>query len=168
MCFVIPADLIQSLRYKGSRACVIPLNTCPVERSPQSARASSDSGKTASVLVFLVTMCIHQPPSAPLIMFSHCRRMMSLMRSPVRQEKRAADFTTGFSHGVLASIFTSSSVRNSRRVLASLACFSRVAILSLMRLSSYACRSTHFSLFRLLLAVDAIILVRLCVVSDSM
>ena len=110
MCFVIPADLIQSLRYKGSRACVIPLNTCPVERSPHSARASSDSGKTASVRVFLVTMCIHQPPSAPLTMFSHCRRMMSLIRSPVRQEKRAADFTTGFSQGVWASIFTSSSV----------------------------------------------------------
>ena len=91
MCFVMPADFIQSLRYKGSKACVIPLNTCPVERSPQRARASSDNGNTASVLVFLVTICIHQPPSADLMMFSHCRRMMSLMRNPVRQENRAAD-----------------------------------------------------------------------------
>lgn len=136
MCFVMPADLIQSLRYKGSNACVIPLNTCPVERSPQSASASSDSGKMASVRVFLVTMCIHQPPSAALMMFSHCRRMMSLMRNPVRQENRAADLTTGFSQGVLASIFTSSSVRNSRLVLASFACFSRGAMFSLIRLSS--------------------------------
>ena len=106
MCFVMPADFIQSLRYKGSKACVIPLNTCPVERSPQRARASSDNGNTASVLVFLVTICIHQPPSADLMMFSHCRRMMSLMRNPVRQENRAADLTTGFSQGVSASIFT--------------------------------------------------------------
>lgn len=136
MCFVMPADFIQSLRYKGSKACVIPLNTCPVERSPQRARASSDNGNTASVLVFLVTICIHQPPSADLMMFSHCRRMMSLMRNPVRQENRAADLTTGFSQGVSASIFTSSSVRNSRLVLASLACFSRGAMFSFIRLSS--------------------------------
>src|SRR5574344_174898 len=167
MCFVIPADLIQSLRYKGRMVCVSPLNTCPSVRSPHKARASSDNGSTASVLVFLVTMCIHQPPSAPLMMFSHCKRMMSLIRNPVRQEKRAADLITGFSQGVFASIFTSSSVRNSRFVLASLACFSRGAIFSLIRLSSYAWRNTHFNLFRLLLAVEAIILLLFCVVSES-
>lgn len=133
MCFVIPADLIQSLRYKGSMVCVSPLNTCPVERSPHNARASSDNGKTASVLVFLVTMCIHQPPSAPLMMFSHCKRIMSLMRNPVRQEKRAAVLMTGFSQGVSASILTSSSVRNSRLVLVSLACFNRGAMFSFIR-----------------------------------
>ena len=137
MCLVMPADLIQSLRYKGSSDFVSPLNTCPMVRSPHSASASSDKGNTASVLVFLVTMCIHQPPSALLMMFSHCRRMMSLMRNPVRQENSAADLMTGFSHGVAASIFTSSSVRNSRLVVASLACFSRVAPF-LVGLAKYA------------------------------
>ena len=47
-----------------------------------------------------------------------------------------ADDVADVSHGVLASIFTSSSVRNSRLVLASLACFSRGAMFSLIRLSS--------------------------------
>ena len=84
----------------------------------------------------LLAKVMHQPPSAPLTMFSHCRRMMSLMRRPVRQENSAALLMTGFSHGVSASILTSSRVRNSRLVLSSFACFSRGAIFSLMRLSS--------------------------------
>ena len=167
MCFVIPADLIQSLRYRGRMVCVSPLNTCPSVRSPHRASASSDNGSTASVLVFLVTMCMHQPPSAPLMMFSHCKRMMSLIRNPVRHENRAAVLITGFSQGVSASILTSSSVRNSRLVLASLACFSRGAMFSFIRFSSYAMRRTHFSLFRLLLAVEAIILFLVCVVRDN-
>ena len=133
MCFVIPADLIQSLRYKGRMVCVSPLNTCPLcvhrtrqglLRQWQRRLPSSFSGND-----------VHTPATiSTLMMFSHCKRMMSLIRNPVRQEKRAADLITGFSQGVFASIFTSSRVRNSRFVLASLACFSRGAIFSLIHL----------------------------------
>jgi len=92
--------------------------------------------------------------------------MMSLMRKPVRQENSDAERMTGFSQGVLARLFTSSSVRNSRCVSASFACFNLTAMLSLMCPSRCACLRTHFSLLRLLLAVDAIIFVFDWVVRD--
>lgn len=69
----------------------------------------------ASVSVFSVLMRMHQPPSWDLVMFSHRRARMSLMRSPVRQLKSDAFLRSGVSHGVAARVRSSSSVRYSLR-----------------------------------------------------
>ena len=143
MCFVIPAR--SSHRFKG--AVSIPRakssNTFPsFLRFPQYERASSLIGKVASVSVFSVRMRIHHPPSGALTICFHSNCIISLTRSPVKQEKIAALRSTGISHGVSARRFSSSRVRYS--LLVSLySIFSRKSlILSFINLSLYARFST--------------------------
>ena len=114
MCFLIPAAFIHAcsgcwIIHRRSPTNIRP-SFCT---SPHSSSASSLIGSVASVSVFSVQIRIHQPPSLARSISSQRSFNMSLMRSPVRHENRAARFNTSYWQGVAASCFTSSSVRNS-------------------------------------------------------
>lgn len=83
--------------------------------SPQSSNACGEMGIYSTPFVFCWVKLRRACPFIICISF-HCIFWISQWRKPVSAEKRAARFKSLYSQGVAASVFNSSTVRNSRRV----------------------------------------------------